>query len=269
MAQLPTPSPDETGEKRGLVPDLTASLLSHLEHAAACYGADLGLPLTEVPPRTPEAPQTPDSHTTGRSPAPTQEPHEDPAPALADLHARLAPCTECNLHRNRTNLVQGEGDPDARVMFVGEAPGQVEDETGRPFVGRSGQLLDRIIENAMGMRREDVFIANINKCRPPGNRDPEPLEIAACLPWLRAQIEIIKPEVIVTLGRVAAWNLLGVAEPMGRLRGRKLSYEDTPVVATWHPAYLLRNPAAKAQTWDDVKRVNRLLGNPEVPTPGG
>ena len=161
----------------------------------------------------------------------------------------------------------GEGSPTARVMFVGEAPGQVEDNTGRPFVGRSGQLLDKIIEKAMGMRREDVFIANINKCRPPGNRDPEPDEIAACMPWLRAQIAIIQPEVIVTLGRVALWNLLGVSESMGRMRGRKLDYEGTPVVPTWHPAYLLRTPSAKADTWEDIKRVNRMLGNPDVPPP--
>ncbi|MCB9872406.1 MAG: uracil-DNA glycosylase [Planctomycetes bacterium] len=175
------------------------------------------------------------------------------------------PCTMCKLAAGRTHLVFGEGSADARVMFVGEAPGQVEDETGRPFVGRSGELLDRIIENGMGMRRADVFIANINKCRPPGNRDPEPDEIAACLPWLRAQIEIIRPEVVITLGRVALNNLLGTAEPMRRMRGRDLKYQGIPVVATWHPAYLLRNPAAKAETWDDIKRANRLLGNPEVP----
>ena len=244
--------------------DLAAGFLGHLEHAAACYGADLSLPLAKATPPATESTEAPE-----KPPSDWDERAEDPARALADLHATLAPCTECGLHRTRTNLVQGEGSPQSRVMFIGEAPGQVEDETGRPFVGRSGQLLDRIIENAMGMRREDVFIANINKCRPPGNRDPEPLEIAACLPWLRAQVKIIKPEVIVTLGRVAAWNLLGVSQAMGRLRGRELSYEDTPVVATWHPAYLLRNPAAKVQTWEDIKRVNRLLGNPEVPTPGG
>jgi len=162
-------------------------------------------------------------------------------------------------------VVFGEGDPNARVMFVGEAPGQREDETGRPFVGRAGQLLDKIIQNAMGMRRQDVYIGNINKCRPPGNRDPEPNEVAACLPFIRDQVRLVGPEVIVTLGRVAAWNLLGTRDAMKNLRGRKLLYEGTPVVATWHPAYLLRNPAAKVGCWEDIKRVNRLLGNPEVP----
>ena len=117
----------------------------------------------------------------------------------------------------------------------------------------------------MGMQRAEVYIGNINKCRPPGNRDPEPDEVAACLPLIREQIRLVQPEVIVTLGRVAAWNLLSVQDPMKTLRGRTLLYDGIPVVATWHPAYLLRNPAAKAGTWEDIKRVNRLLGLPEVP----
>ena len=117
----------------------------------------------------------------------------------------------------------------------------------------------------MGLRREEVFIGNVNKCRPPGNRQPAPDEVAACLPFLKRQISIIRPEVIVTLGRVAAANLLATTLPMGKLRGLQLSYEGIPVVATWHPAYLLRNPSAKAGTWDDIKRVNRLLGLAEVP----
>ena len=118
----------------------------------------------------------------------------------------------------------------------------------------------------MGLQRADVYIANVNKCRPPGNRDPEPEEVAACMPYLLRQIEIIAPEVLVTLGKVATWNLLGVAEPMKNLRSRPLLHRQIPVVVTWHPAYLLRNPAAKADTWEDIKRVNRLLGLPEVPT---
>lgn len=232
-----------------------------LKHAIACYGEDFPLPCRPVAAAVTQAVPAPTA-TTPTTPA------DQPDPAGASLSAlatEVAPCTKCKLHEGRRNVVFGEGSPTARVMFVGEAPGQVEDETGRPFVGRSGQLLDKIIEKAMGMRREDVFIANINKCRPPGNRDPEPAEIAACLPWLRAQIAIIQPEVIVTLGRVALWNLLGVSESMRNMRGRQLDYEGTPVVATWHPAYLLRTPSAKAETWVDIKRVNRLLGNPEVP----
>jgi DNA polymerase len=185
---------------------------------------------------------------------------------MAALRTAVLPCSKCQLHKGANQVVFGEGNPNARVLFVGEAPGEAEDDTGRPFVGPSGKLLDKIIEKAMGMRREDVFIANVNKCRPPENRDPEPLEIASCLPWLRDQIKIINPEVIVTLGRVAMWNLLGITDSMGRMRGKELDYEGIPVVATWHPAYLLRKPAAKADTWADIKRVNGLLGNPEVPT---
>ena len=163
----------------------------------------------------------------------------------------------------------GEGAPDAEVMFVGEAPGKTEDETGRPFVGRAGQLLTRIIENAMGMPRREVFIANANKCRPPGNRDPQPDEIGACLPFLKRQIELVQPRVVVALGRVAANNLLGHSEPrpMRRMRGADLSFEGIPLVATWHPAYLLRNDSAKGETWADIKRVNRLLGRAEIPPP--
>ncbi|MEZ5962674.1 MAG: uracil-DNA glycosylase family protein [Planctomycetota bacterium] len=194
------------------------------------------------------------------APAPT-----DPAVALAELRARLGDCQRCKLCSTRKNVVFGEGDPRARVMFIGEAPGFHEDQQGRPFVGAAGQLLDRIIENGMGMRRQDVFIANVNKCRPPENREPEPDEVAACLPFLREQVRAIHPEVIVCLGRVASSNLLGTSLPMRALRGRDLTYEGIRVVATWHPAYLLRQPAAKVETWEDVKRVNRILGRPERP----
>jgi uracil-DNA glycosylase family 4 len=218
-----------------------AALQQHLEHAAACYGEDLPLPVTKV----------------------TKEP--EAKSDLVQLEQAALACERCKLCQTRTTVVFGEGNPDARVMFVGEAPGQREDETGRPFVGRAGQLLDKIIENAMGMQRQDVYIGNINKCRPPGNRDPEPDEVAACLPFIREQVRLVQPEVIVTLGRVAAWNLLHTKDAMKNLRGRTLLYEGIPVVATWHPAYLLRNPSAKAGCWEDIKRVNRLLGHPEVP----
>lgn len=260
--------------------DPRSQVMQWLRQAAERYGGDLGVPPARLDPT--ELAPLPTEEGAGAeaaTPAPDNAgqacgtaaaaPPADAASALAALREEVSPCSRCKLHKARLNLVFGEGDPDARVMFVGEAPGQVEDETGRPFVGRSGELLDKIIVNAMGMRRQDVFIANINKCRPPGNRDPEPDEIASCLPWLREQIRIIRPEVIVTLGRVALWNLLGTTESMRRMRGRELSYEGTPVVATWHPAYLLRNPAAKGDTWDDIKRVNRMLGNPEVPSAGG
>ena len=245
--------------------DTRAALHAILRHAADCYGGDLPVPVPVSSVRAPEPER--DAVQPVQAVAPEPEPERDAASELAALGAEVAPCTKCKLHRGRSNLVFGEGSANARVMFIGEAPGQVEDETGRPFVGRSGQLLDKIIENAMGMTRQDVYIANINKCRPPGNRDPEPDEIATCLPWLRQQIAIIRPEVLVTLGRVACWNLLGITESMRRVRGRELAYEGIPVVPTWHPAYLLRNPAAKAETWEDIRRVNKMLGNPEIPNP--
>jgi DNA polymerase len=188
-----------------------------------------------------------------------------PAAALAALRAEVLACTRCKLHQGRQHAVFGEGNPHARVMFVGEAPGATEDRTGRPFVGEAGQLLDRIITGAMGLQRGDVYIANVNKCRPPGNREPAPDEVAACLPFLEQQVAAVGPEVIVCLGRVAAQNLLGTHDSCSRLRGRELGYRGIPVVVTWHPAYLLREPAHKRETWEDIKRVNRLLGLPEVP----
>ncbi len=193
------------------------------------------------------------------------EPAGSPADRLEALRAQAAACVRCKLSATRSNVVFGEGSAAAQVMFIGEAPGFHEDQQGRPFVGAAGQLLDKIIENAMGLRRADTYIANINKCRPPENREPEPDEVAACIPFLREQVRILQPKVIVCLGRVASSNLLGSSLPMRTLRGRELTYEGIPVVVTWHPAYLLRNPEAKRDTWEDVKRVNRLLGLPEDP----
>lgn len=188
-----------------------------------------------------------------------------PEDALLRLRAQAMSCRNCKLCDTRKTVVFGEGARQPEVMFVGEAPGAVEDQTGRPFVGPAGQLLDRILEGAMGYRREDVYIANINKCRPPGNRDPEPDEVAACLPILKQQIALLRPKVLVALGRVAAHNLLGTEEPMRALRGRDLRYDGIPVVVTWHPAFLLRDPSRKPETWADIKRVNRMLGRPEDP----
>ncbi|MCA8974576.1 MAG: uracil-DNA glycosylase [Planctomycetes bacterium] len=185
--------------------------------------------------------------------------------SLDALRGELIGCTRCKLSERRKSVVFGEGNPEARVLFIGEAPGANEDRTGRPFVGAAGQLLDAIINNAMGFDRSEVYIANVNKCRPPNNREPQPDEVAACLPFLRQQVQLIRPEVIVCLGRVAAQNLLGRTESATRLRGMELEYEGIPVVVTWHPAYLLREPSRKRETWEDIKRCNRLLGRPEVP----
>jgi DNA polymerase len=216
----------------------------------------------------PTAPTAPPVGGASETTAPTlpARPAGDPAELLATLRAEVVQCRKCRLCEGRTNVVFGDGNPRARVAFVGEAPGFTEDQQGLPFVGRAGQLLTKIIENAMGLRRAEVWIGNVNKCRPPENREPAPDEVAACLPYLREQLSIIRPEVIVALGKVAAWNLLGLAQPMRALRGRNLEWNGIPVVVTWHPAYLLRNPAAKAETWDDIKRVNRRLGLPEVPS---
>jgi DNA polymerase len=189
----------------------------------------------------------------------------DATALLAALREEVLPCIRCKLHQGRQHAVFGEGNPQARVMFVGEAPGANEDRTGRPFVGQAGQLLDRIIQGAMGLQREDVYIANVNKCRPPENREPQPDEVAACLPFLRRQVMAIRPQVVVALGRVAAHNLLGSTAPLRALRGRELAYEGIPVVVTYHPAALLRDPSLKRDTWEDIKRVNRMLGLPEVP----
>ncbi len=185
--------------------------------------------------------------------------------ALHLLRSKAMACRQCKLCESRKTVVFGEGARKPEVMFIGEAPGASEDQAGRPFVGEAGQLLDRILEGAMGYRRSEVYIANINKCRPPGNRDPEPDEVAACLPILDLQIALLRPKVLVALGRVAAQNLLGNQEPMRALRGRDFHYQGIPVVVTWHPAFLLVDPSRKPETWADIKRVNQLLGRPADP----
>ena len=166
----------------------------------------------------------------------------------------MGDCRRCKLHTSRTNLVFGVGDPHARLMFVGEGPGQDEDEQGEPFVGKAGQLLTRIIE-AIGLERSDVYIANVVKSRPPQNRNPEPDEIAACMPFLERQIASIAPAVIVTLGNVPTKALLGVETGIMRMRGNWREYRGIPVMPTFHPAYLLRTPGDKRLVWDDMRKV--------------
>lgn len=180
--------------------------------------------------------------------------HSDPSRcgSLAELHDAFAGCRRCELGGTRTKFVFGVGNPDADVMFVGEAPGRDEDLQGEPFVGAAGQLLNRILA-AIRFAREDIYIANILKCRPPGNRNPEPSEIASCEPILRRQIELIRPLVLCTLGSFAAKTLLGTTEGISKLRGRVHEYRGIPLVPTFHPAALLRNPAWKKPTWEDVQ----------------
>jgi len=182
-----------------------------------------------------------------------------PDAALKAIRADLGDCTRCKLHTlGRKQIVYGVGNPSADLMFVGEAPGADEDIQGEPFVGRAGQLLTKIIE-AIGLTRADVYIANVIKCRPPGNRNPEPDEVEQCEPFLFRQIDTIKPRVIVALGKFAAQCLLRTTDPITRLRGREFKYRDAILIPTYHPAYLLRTPSAKRDVWDDMKKVRSIL----------
>jgi DNA polymerase len=195
-------------------------------------------------------------------------PVREPGAALAEIRADLGECTRCKLHAlGRTQVVYGVGSPKARLMFIGEAPGGDEDVQGIPFVGRAGQLLTRIIE-AMGMSRDEVYIANVIKCRPPGNRNPEPDEVATCEPFLFRQVDAIRPEVIVALGTFAAQALLRTKDPISRLRGQVFKYRGAKLVPTFHPAFLLRSPEKKRETWDDMKKVMALLKGAETGAAG-
>jgi uracil-DNA glycosylase len=177
---------------------------------------------------------------------------------LEEIRAELEDCRRCSLCQGRKTVVFGVGNPRARVVFVGEAPGREEDEKGEPFVGEAGRLLDRILF-AMGLTREEVYICNVEKCRPPGNRDPLPEEIAACEPFLKRQLAAIRPQLIVTLGRFAAQTLLRETTPIGRLRGCWREYQGIPLMPTYHPAFLLRNPSGKREVWEDMKQVMARL----------
>lgn len=179
--------------------------------------------------------------------------------SLESLEKKIAGCIRCKLSEGRTNIVFGEGSPKAQLMFVGEAPGHDEDLQAKPFVGRSGQLLTKMI-NAMGLGREDVYIANVAKCRPPNNRNPQEDEIAACSPFLRAQIELINPKIIVALGKFAAQTLLQTETRITDLRGKVHTYHGRDFIATYHPAYLLRNPGQKKEVWKDLQVVMKKLG---------
>jgi DNA polymerase len=192
--------------------------------------------------------------------APTPLPmHGSAAEALAAVRTDIGDCTRCKLHRlGRRQIVFGVGNPDADLMFVGEAPGHDEDVQGIPFVGRAGQLLTKIIE-AIGLQREDVYIANVIKCRPPGNRNPEQDEVETCEPFLFKQIDVIKPKVIVALGNFAARALLRTLDPISRLRGRVYELRGAKLIPTFHPAYLLRNPSSKREVWEDMKVVKKIL----------
>src|SRR6202035_76827 len=204
-----------------------------------------------------------DLYLKGAGAGPAQKASEKTADAsrraeLAAVAARAAACVACRLAEGRKKVVFGSGDPDADLMLIGEGPGAEEDRQGLPFVGPAGELLTRILA-AIDLRRDQVYIANIVKCRPPGNRDPQPDEVAACRGFLEAQIDLVRPRVIVALGRVAAQTLLGNESPIGRLRGRWWTVRDVPTMVTYHPAALLRNAGYKRPTWEDMQQVRDRL----------
>ncbi|HUU05357.1 MAG TPA: uracil-DNA glycosylase [Patescibacteria group bacterium] len=191
-------------------------------------------------------------------------PGSDPRADMAELDREIRQCRRCRLHESITHYVPGEGSNRPDIMFIGEGPGETEDQFGRPFIGKAGQLLDKIIQK-MGLEREEVFIANVVKCRPPNNREPQKDEVETCLPYLSKQIAILQPKVIVCLGRVALNNLLGTSHSMGRIRGQLLSFHDTPLIPTYHPSYILHKKnkeeisRTKWEVWEDMQKVLALI----------
>jgi DNA polymerase len=188
----------------------------------------------------------------------SRQEQRSPAETIADIRADLGDCCRCSLCSSRKNIVFGSGDPKARLLFVGEAPGRDEDLQGEPFVGEAGQLLTKMIE-AMKLQRSAVYICNVLKCRPPGNRNPEAEEIDACAPYLLRQIQAVSPTVIIALGTFAAQTLLNTREPISRLRGRFHDYHGTPLMPTFHPSFLLRSPEKKRDAWSDLQQVMKIL----------
>ncbi len=221
---------------------------------------DLDAPVTAVADAAPFAPPATGDET---AVVPPPVAGAGRAEVLEEFRRQSCDCTRCPLGQTRTRFVFGSGNPEAGIMFVGEAPGAEEDRQGLPFVGEAGRLLTRIIE-AIEMQREEVYICNVLKCRPPNNRDPRPEEVQTCEPYLKRQIEIIQPKVICSLGRFATQTLLRTTESMGRLRGRTHEYEGIPVIPTYHPAALLRNPQWKRPTWEDMKRVRQTYDGVEL-----
>ncbi len=220
------------------------------------YRAPVSRPRAAVDPATAAAaePTTPVSAPVPSSP----DDRERRAAELTQLGDLAAACTACKLAAGRRSVVFGAGDPDADLMFIGEGPGAEEDRQGLPFVGRAGELLTRMIQ-AIELRRDQVYIANVVKCRPPNNRDPEPDEVSACRGFLERQVALVRPRVICALGRIAAQTLLGVDTPIGRLRGQWYTVQNVPAMVTYHPAALLRNPALKRPTWEDLQQVRDRL----------
>ncbi len=233
--------------------DIVREIRTHLEYQTA-----LGISSIEtLPAGTVAASQrlTPAAENQEREPLSKLESPATMSQALDCVRQEIGNCTRCKLHRGRKNIVFGEGNSSAVLVFIGEGPGHEEDEQGRPFVGAAGQLLTDIIVKGMKLKREDVYICNIVKCRPPNNRNPEPDEIEACEPFLIKQLQTIKPKIIVALGSIAAKTLLKSSEGITALRGKWQTYQGIPLMPTFHPAYLLRNPKDKALVWKDIQLV--------------
>lgn len=260
----------ETDSIGALAADVARRILWESEHAVPGYRPDVEIRIPAVTSRESTPAPIPSRSDPPTAPAPVSPgapPVFDPpcsakgnaGEALEALRTAIGECTRCGLSSGRTRLVFGEGNPKARLVFVGEGPGRDEDLAGRPFVGAAGQLLERII-GAMGLTRGDVYICNVVKCRPPENRTPTEGEQKICGPFLRRQLEAIGPEVIVALGSTATGFLLGTDAPVGRLRGRFHPYQNAQVLPTYHPAYLLRTPSAKRAVWDDMQMVMARLG---------
>jgi len=248
--------------------DIVAEVRAHLEYQRA-----LGVKYVEIPPLDDQKPiiqpaalslpkekavAAPAASPVVKETAKTVEAGQ-PA-TLESIREEIGDCTRCKLHKGRNSIVYGEGDPKATIVFVGEGPGFEEDQQGRPFVGAAGQLLTDIIEKGMKIRRAEVYICNIVKCRPPNNRNPEPDEVEACIGFVKKQIVAINPRVIVTLGNVPTQNLLGTKQGITRMRGTWQEYNGIPVMPTFHPSYLLRSPGEKKWVWIDIKKVMERLG---------
>jgi DNA polymerase len=235
---------------------LARDLRIHAEELA--FGGVREIPAAEADGARPETPGA--THSSAGAQFITGRAEGESAADLAGLAVELSDCRRCRLAAGRTQIVFGTGNPRARLIFVGEGPGQEEDRQGIPFVGPAGALLTDIIEKGMKLARSDVYICNVVKCRPPDNRNPEPDEVEACAPFLARQIELVSPEVLVTLGNFATQALLGTSESITRLRGRWFEYRGIPLMPTFHPAHLLRHPAYKRQVWEDIQQVMHRLG---------
>lgn len=261
-----TPQPSVQQELVDLAQGLRGVLLWQRETAVQLVGAEAGPwagPLAAVSARTvARATVEPRANRKDAAAAalPSTRPSGDPAADLLRLREELGDCQRCKLAGSRRKIVFGAGSPSPLVLFVGEGPGATEDRRGVPFVGASGELLDAILEKGMGLRRDQVYIANIVKCRPPQNRDPETDEVAACLPFLKAQVSILAPRAIVALGRVAAQILLHSTVSLGQLRESWHEFEGISLRATYHPAFLLRYPERKRAAWEDIQAVMARLG---------